>query len=762
MIKEIKITMSDYDFKQLNDKEFEIFCADLLGEVENCRFERFKAGRDGGIDGRFFTDQGNEVILQCKHWINTPLSKLIRELKNIEKPKLDELKPHRYLLAVSNSLSRANKKEIHQALAPHILSESDIYGKEDLNDLLSTKAHIEQRHYKLWLQSSSVLGNILNNAILGRSAFSLEEMIRSSCRYVVTINHEAALRILERLRVVIITGEPGVGKTTLADHLCLHYVGQGFTYLKIADDIQEAESVFDPESRQIVYFDDFLGRNYLEALKGHEGNHITQFIRRVAANKNKRFVLTSRSTILNQGKFLIDNFEHSNVQRNEYELRIQSLNDLEKAQILYNHIWHSGLESKYIDQLYFERRYRAIIAHKNFNPRLISYITEATRLETCPPNNYWDYIVSSLANPSQVWENPFNAQQDDFGRAIILLVVLNGGALYEKDLSESYHRFLALPENQNLRGGIREFQSNIKLLAGSFLNRIVSSNKPPMIDLFNPSIGDYVLKRYASDIVMLRLGFQSLRTLRSTITLRSLRSDGLLSKADTKEICYLLIENLAENNFDCVSVSYISALCNVYIMEGSSFRGEVSAALSAAVLFIINKGFGKATDDSFEVVEWGVKQLIIAPEQALDFIAGNIGIAESHAEMQSISSLLSAIPEATRGYVEKVELVKEHVLNVVSENLSEFIDINLAFSKVEEYDDYRTAENELEKLIEEELIDLGINFSADDVSRILELYDLHDELHSYFKNYYDGSYDQGSRGPVMLAIDEIDDLFERN
>ncbi|MHB9100912.1 MAG: nSTAND3 domain-containing NTPase, partial [Sulfuricella sp.] len=543
--------MSDYDFKPLNDKEFEILCADLLGEVEGRRFERFKPGKDAGVDGRFFKEHRNQVILQCKHWCNTPLTHLIRELNNTEKPKLDKLKPHRYLLAVSNPLSRADKKAIHRALAPYVISESDIYGKEDLNDLLKDKAHIEQRHYKLWLHSASVLGHIFNNAIIGRSAFSLEEIIRSSSRYVVTANHEMALKILERLGVVIITGEPGVGKTTLADHLCLHYVTQGFDYLKIADDIREAESAFDPESRQVIYFDDFLGRNYLEALKGHEGNHITQFIRRIATNKNKRFVLTSRSTILNQGKFLIDNFEHGNMQKNEYELRIQSLTELDKAQILYNHIWHSGLGNEYIEQLYLNRRYRAIIAHKNFNPRLISYITDATRLEACPPDKYWIYIAQSLRNPSQVWENPFNAQQDDFGRAIILLVVLNGYALGENILAEAYHRFLALPENQNLHGR-REFQSNIRLLTGSFLNRTVSAQGPSMIDLFNPSIGDYVLERYAGDVIALRLGMQSLRTLRSTITLRSLQGDRRLSKADTKSICDTLIEHLAENDFDGV------------------------------------------------------------------------------------------------------------------------------------------------------------------------------------------------------------------
>lgn len=749
--------MSDYDFKTLNDKEFEILCADLLGEVEGRRFERFKAGRDAGVDGRYFTDTGSEVILQCKHWSNTPLKQLIQALIKIEKPKLDKLKPNRYVLAVSNSLSRADKKTIYRALAPYVLSESDIYGKEDLNDLLTDKAHIERRHYKLWLHSSSVLGHIVNNAILGRSAFSLEEIIRSSSRYVVTANHGASLKILERLGVVIITGEPGVGKTTLADHLCLHYVAQGFSYLKIADDIQEAESEFYPDSQQVIYFDDFLGRNYLDALKGHEGSHITQFIRRVAANKNKRFVLTSRSTILNQGKFLIDSFEHGNVQRNEYELRIQSLTDLDKAQILYNHIWHSGLENEYIEQLYFQRRYREIIDHKNFNPRLISYITDATRLDACPSSAYWKYIVESLTNPSQVWENPFIAQQDDFGRAIILLVVLNGYALDESTLAEAYHRYIALHENQNLHGR-HEFQSNIRLLTGSFLNRVVSPKGPSIIDLFNPSIGDYVLRRYAGDTVALRLGMQSLRTLRSMITLRSLRGDGHLSKSDVKLICDALVEHFAENEFDDVSVPYVSALCKTYRGCGG-FEGNASVALSAAVLFILNEGSNEATDESFSVVEWGVEQRIVTSEQALVFVASNVDIVGSLHEMRAISSLLLAIPEATLGYKEIAETVKEHVLEVVSDNFSEFIDVDSAFSKVE-YGNDRAAGNELEKLIEKELTDIGISFCADDIERVLESYDVADELHSYYENSYEGPA-RDSKGPAVLAIDEIDDLFDR-
>lgn len=749
--------MSDYDFKPLNDKEFEILCADLLGEVEGERFERFKAGKDGGVDGRFFTGEGKEVILQCKHWAETSLPQLIRELIKKEKPKIESLHPHRYILALSKQLSRVDKQKIHRALAPH-LAESDIYGKEDLNDLLKARPHIERRHYKLWLHSANVLGQIVNNAIYGRSAFSLEEIVHSTARYVVTANHEAALRMLERLGVVIVTGEPGVGKTTLADHLCLHYVAHDFQYLKVADDLREAESVFDSETKQIVYFDDFLGRNYLDALKGHEGSYVANFIRRISANKNKRFVLTSRSTILNQGKLLIDSFEHNNLQRNEYELQIKTLTDLDKAQILYNHIWHSGLGREYVDEICFERRYRKVISHRNFNPRLISYITDATRLEACPPAHYWDYIVKSLSNPSQIWENPFIAQQDDFGRTIILLVVLNGQSIAEADLAEAYHRYMAFPEKQNLHGR-HEFQTNIKLLTGSFLKRTVSSKGSPLIDLFNPSIGDYVLSRYTGDVVTLRLGIISLRTLASLSTLRSLQRNGQLSTPDALSICNAAIKQLIETHFEEANASYVSSLCAIF---WDCYGGERidEGALKSAVLFILSGPVdGTATLDALRVIRWAVQESFVSQEQALVFVISNLDSVYSDQEIEAVSSLLSVIPDTVLGYANCMVSWTKHVVELISDNFAEYIPVEDVFSQVE-YGKHDTAEKEIEKLVELKLDELGVTLDQDEIASIFEVYDVGYELDRYHENASDGG-DYGGEAPTVFAIDEIDDLFDR-
>lgn len=48
--------MTDYTFETLNDKEFEVLTVDLLSKEFNTHIERFKSGRDGGIDGRFLRE----------------------------------------------------------------------------------------------------------------------------------------------------------------------------------------------------------------------------------------------------------------------------------------------------------------------------------------------------------------------------------------------------------------------------------------------------------------------------------------------------------------------------------------------------------------------------------------------------------------------------------------------------------------------------------------------------------------------------------
>lgn len=752
--------MSDYDFRSLNDKEFEILCADLIGTVESKRIERFKRGRDKGIDGRFFAAEGEEVILQCKHWADTPVRDLISKLKSVELPKIRKLNPRRYIVAVSNPLSRTDKNSIKSVLSPFVESESDIYGKEDLNDLLSRQPDIERRHYKLWLHSAAALSNVFNAAIRGRSEFSLAEIYQKSAKYVATDNHTRALDQLEKLGVVVITGEPGVGKTTLAEHLCLHYASREFQFLQVSENINEAESAFSTHEKQIFYFDDFLGRNYLEAISGREGSGIAHFMRRVASNRNKRFVLTSRTNILNQGKVLIDVFDNSNIRKNEYELRISDLSGMDKARILYNHIWFSSLDTSYVDALYEDKRYKSIIRHKNFNPRLISFVTDASSLEDMPAQDYWGFVESSLSYPAKIWEHAYISQHDDYCRLLVNLVVVNRQSIHEADLKLAYNRLLQMPGNASFRGR-RDFHANVRILTGTFLARSMDAAQLVAYSVFNPSVADYVLSRLSNDESSIRQNVIALRTTTALSTLLGLERAGHITKQQVTFICRAAIGAIINEYSRSREILYFLAWAGRIYIERTPELAKSDSNLRDAIQIVASEGELATSDDALYLAKFGLENEILSAEVVVRFVRAATSFLTTDEEFSAALELLGVISGDQDGLREALTEVEDQISLIASEDIDEFVDLPEIFSQSGDLDSatelaYTAVQDKLEDLGVEDAYSLALNIV--DNSSIAYKFERH--LESLREP---DDYERPGRPSMDIngSDAEIEDLFER-
>jgi hypothetical protein len=105
-------------------------------------------------------------------------------------------------------------------------------------------------------------------------------------------------------------------------------------------------------------------------------------------------------------------------------LEVNNLSDIEKAYILYNHLYYSDLEEKYISIVYENKNYNKIINHKNYNPRLIEFITNKKRVNI-DENKYLDFIINNLDNPSEIWKNVFEKQSNDYINYLVYLSVYN-------------------------------------------------------------------------------------------------------------------------------------------------------------------------------------------------------------------------------------------------------------------------------------------------------------------------------------------------
>jgi adenylate kinase family enzyme len=758
--------MNEYDFYKLNDKEFESLSIDLLSKVEDRRIERFKPGKDFGVDGRFFSHNGLEVIIQCKHWVKSGLSALLNHLRKIEVDKVRQLKPERYLFVTSIELSRHNKRIIRKIFYPFILAESDIYGKEDLNDLLSLYPDIEIKHYNLWISSTNILTTILNAAIIGRSCYKIDQIKNFSSLYVRTNNHENALQKLESLHSIIITGEPGIGKTTLADHLCLYYIIKGFEFFFIEDSISEAESVYKRKNRQIFYFDDFLGRNYLSALNRHEDSHVINFIKRVGSDNFKRFILTSRTTILNQGKRLSDLFEIENINRNEYELNIKSLSHFDKARILYNHIWFSELEELYIEELYKNKRYKSIIKHRNYNPRLISFITDSQKVCDISHKNYWTYIENTLSNPSDIWGHVYDNQLDENARVIVILVVFNGKEIEESRLKEA---FLYLSNEGNAdspKYGISDFYSGVKLAIGALINRKIKDDSAFVsYDLFNPAVGDYIVKRFSEDRNKLCIIFESLDTNDSLENIASLLQSDAVQRHIMDNVVNHLIYNCISKKISHKTTKYIIDLIKLSInkIEPNSKQRELLKK------WLINIKYNDLYSDDYftlaDILTWSLTAGIISSDdydfdQYLNFALND---SAEHNAFISLSALFERLGHRyfDRHSKKFKELIIEYWEEMIDHNISEDGVLDGYFYEEEE----EAAFESLYDYVETNFSEYIIKFNKEDINSICEYCDVTQHIINNIDNaaHEPDDFDRYSdAGYSSISEDAaIDDLFER-
>ena len=480
-------------FTALSDHDFEVLAADLLSAEADARFEVFSRGPDKGIDLRCTTLPDGPHIVQCKHLQRSGFATLERHARE-EKKKVDALDPApgRYRFVTSQPLTVDRKDKLKTALSPWITDAADILGAEDLDGLLSAHPQVERQHVKLWLTGGNQLDALLSAGTYHRSRQLLEEAQDALPRYVESGSFFEARERLRKERVLILAGPPGIGKTTLARMLLVDAALDGHEPVEISGDVEEGNGTFRPEEAQIFYYDDFLGTTFLQdRLSKNEDKRLTQFIRRVARSSTSMLVLTTREYILRQAAQLYEEFDREGVQARRFVLELDSYTRMERALILYNHIWASQeLDENARRALATDDGYAKVIDHPAYNPRLIEYITglASRRLHAGENADYISFAVSVLNDPSVIWRHAFERQLDAHQRSLLVAVATLPAPVTPADLEIAY---LARCEAAVLPTPGRSFMQALRVLEGSFV-AVKQQDATVFVEPANPSIVDFV------------------------------------------------------------------------------------------------------------------------------------------------------------------------------------------------------------------------------------------------------------------------------
>ena len=483
--------MTYYDFLILSPSEFECLSRDLLQKKLSVFIESFTVGKDSGIDLRYASTKEKTTIIQAKR-LQSYSSLLSNLKKEIEKVKL--LQPQRYVLTTSVGLTPTNKDEIQTLFSPYILATEDILGKDDLNNLLGQYEDIEKKYYKLWIASTNVLQKIIHSKIHNQSIFFLQEVTDIAKIYVQNESFTKALNILIENKYVIISGIPGIGKTTLSKMLVYHLLSKEFEeIIYLSDSIDEGYTYFNEEKKQIFFFDDFLGRNAFEAKNNQNvDDKIIKFIDIVKRTPNKVLIIATREYILRQAMGYFEKFIIHNIEIAKCILDLSSYTKLIKAQILYNHLVFQNIPYEHLEDLVRNDKYKELINHSNYNPRIIETIVNYKIWNKCESNQFSKAIKQYFDNPESVWLYAVENSLDKFSQYVMLTLLTVGTPVLIEDLEFAVKEFLKVNNYKFLISyDSAKYHRALKELEDTFIKSERYLDGVFVIEYKNPSIQDF-------------------------------------------------------------------------------------------------------------------------------------------------------------------------------------------------------------------------------------------------------------------------------
>ncbi|MET9731726.1 restriction endonuclease [Streptomyces sp. NPDC006458] len=477
------------DLQKLSDFDFESLCKDLFERILGVRLEIFTSGPDGGIDLRYIGPGGEKVIIQCKHWMKSGRSKLFKHLIEKELVKVRRLSPTRYILATSVEMTPAAKAKLTAEFQPHIMNEGDIFGIDEITSTLRDHPDIIRKHIRLWLNDATILEAAISRNIIRRSLHLADDVKDTLRTYVPSKNLRQAMQFVEKNHVVLLSGPPGVGKTTLAQVICARYASKGFELVEVSENVEDIYRVWDDKSPQLFIYDDFLGQSSLgNKLYKNEDGRLLSVMRRVRREPNKRLVCTTRGYILEQARQRYERLDRENLDPLTFLVDLGAFTLEEKAQILYNHVHWSDWPSFVKEDFAQPETYRPIIRHRNFNPRALSNVFSVPyNPDRGTPKSQ---LMNILDDPMVLWRHIFDHQLGDSERKILVLLFSMGSESSAASLEQAFLECRA--------GSVANFRSGLKVLEGTFV-KVVAMPYRRQVEFANPSVNDFMLAKLANE-----------------------------------------------------------------------------------------------------------------------------------------------------------------------------------------------------------------------------------------------------------------------
>lgn len=493
--------MDHYDYhSNLLPERFEDFAIDVTQKRENTVFEVFAKEKDKGIDARGQKDN-QTIIMQAKRYGD--YKDLKKSLKK-EAEKIESLNPDRYILITTIKMTVKRKEEIKSYFKKYIKDDTDIIGKEDIDNFINAPENISilEKYNELWMSNTHVLERILERTlergINEESKFNLEKIIKKEKTYSENQYFYEALEILKQKHYILIYGNAGAGKSTLAGHLCYYFLREmedaEFIY---TDTLENLKKVYKTKKNQIFFLDDFWG-SWRKNKNGSEidTRQLMRIIEMIEQDNSKILVITSREYIFRQ--FEEENYiERMTFKNASIIMNIEEYTSLEKVKILFKQLentkfyWHDIYE--------ITQNYKEYVDNPNYNPRILEMaINQIENEEEHKYESIHEELYMALEEPEEFLRGIFHGQKEG-AQIITFLLLLFSGKMKLKTLEVMFCDYI--DEDGKTSNAKKEcFKDYIKQLENTIIEEYREEDESVIIVFKNATIEESIQEQFNSNV----------------------------------------------------------------------------------------------------------------------------------------------------------------------------------------------------------------------------------------------------------------------
>ena len=372
-----------YDLHRLGWSSFQQLCLtiarEVLGQTVQSFLDSNDAGRDGAFAGSWTTSPGQHFsgnfVIQCK-FSGKAESLLTKSGMADEIPKVQKLVSDGlcdvYILMTNAGVSAKQEAQIKAALSGAGVKDVLVCGATWIEDQIRENTRLRMLVPRVY--GLGDLSQILDQRAYAQARAVLESLRDDLAKVVITESYRKAVNALDEHGFVLLIGEPAAGKTTIASMLAMAAADKWkSSVLKLADPAKVVERWNVDEPSQFFWIDDAFGVTQYESPLVHGWNHSLAQVKTML-RRGAKIVMTSRDYIYNRARQDLKESAFPLLSESQVVIDVHDLSDVEKQQILYNHLKLGKQTAEFRSSIRPHLEYMA--AHPRFIPETARRIAD--------------------------------------------------------------------------------------------------------------------------------------------------------------------------------------------------------------------------------------------------------------------------------------------------------------------------------------------------------------------------------------------------